>query len=273
MNLKDKIIAFDIDGTLARNDAKPSTFTCETIKKLVNEGYHICLVTGRQWISSADIYQKCGLKEACVFCNGAFVYHPIKDVIIHEIKIPKEDVFYFVDNLELLDCVLDIMYEVEWDTYSLKGYPWNVNQINGDFHQNLKKEPCSLNIIAKSMDQQEKIKAIITSLKNYNYRYWNLQGEVYNAEFSKKEGLNHLLDYYHKTEDDLIFFGDASNDKSALMYAKYSVAMKNANDEIKKISRYVSDYTNEEDGAIRFLLKLIENEKILDDINPKSWTN
>ncbi len=165
------------------------------------------------------------------------------------------------------------MYEVEWDTYSLKGYPWNVNQINGDFHQNLKKEPCSLNIIAKSIDQQEKIKAIITSLKNYNYRYWNLQGEVYNAEFSKKEGLNHLLDYYHKTEDDLIFFGDASNDKSALMYAKYSVAMKNANDEIKKISRYVSDYTNEEDGAIRFLLKLIENEKILDDINPKSWTN
>ena len=51
MNLKDKIIAFDIDGTLARNDANPSEYSIEVLKDLVNKGYDITLVTGRNIIS------------------------------------------------------------------------------------------------------------------------------------------------------------------------------------------------------------------------------
>ena len=61
MNLKDKIIAFDIDGTLARNDSNPSQYSIDVIADLVNKGYNITLVTGRNIISSVKIYRKCGI--------------------------------------------------------------------------------------------------------------------------------------------------------------------------------------------------------------------
>ena len=62
MNLKDKIIAFDIDGTLARGDSNPSEYSFEVLKNLINEGYNITLVTGRNIISSVKIYRKCQMK-------------------------------------------------------------------------------------------------------------------------------------------------------------------------------------------------------------------
>ena len=34
MNLKDKIIAFDIDGTLARGDSNPSEYSFEVLKTI-----------------------------------------------------------------------------------------------------------------------------------------------------------------------------------------------------------------------------------------------
>ena len=73
MNLKDKIIAFDIDGTLARSDSNPSQYSIDVLKDLINDGYNITLVTGRNIISSVKIYRKCGMKIAGVFCNGALV--------------------------------------------------------------------------------------------------------------------------------------------------------------------------------------------------------
>lgn len=266
MNLKNKIIAFDIDGTLARNNGIPSDFTCQSIATLIQKGYHICLVTGRQWVSSATIYQKCQMKEACVFCNGAYVYHPVKKKVIHEVKISKEDLFYFIENEQILNCIDDMMYEVDWDTYSFKGFPWNPKQIVGDFHQTLKKEPCALNVMAKTVNEQETIKKIVENYKHYRYRYWDRQGEIYNSTFSKAEGLQKLLTYYGKTATDLIFFGDASNDLSALSFAFCGVAMQNAPDEIKQIAKYVTDEDNEHDGAIKFLFKLIkegEEENVL----------
>lgn len=258
MNLINKIIAFDLDGTLARNNGSPSNYTYETITNLVKQGYHICIVTGRQWISAHQIYENCNLNSACVLCNGAFVYDPTKDLTIRKVTMSKEEVFSYVDNLRLKELIKDLMCEIDMNTYSLYGFPWNPKEIIGDFHQTLKDNPSSLNIIAKSFENQEEIKKIICQNPNYNYRYWNLQGEVYSTKFSKKEGVEELLKYYNKTAEDLVFFGDAENDLETLKFAKYGIAMKNASNDIKKVSKYVTDFDNENDGAIKFLLKLIK---------------
>lgn len=262
MALKDKIIAFDIDGTLARNDSFPSKFTCETIASLVNDGYQIVLVTGRSIVSSIDIYNKCHLNTIAVLCNGALVYDPIKDYKYRNITIPFDVVFDLINNDSLMALIEDILIEIDNDTYALTGKGWPNAKYIGDFKETLKEQPNAMVLMVKDPINQASLANMI-NLKNanYHYRYWAKIGEYYSVNFSKKEGVEELLKIYHKTKDDLIFFGDGENDKELLSFAGLGIAMKNALDDTKKVASLVTDLTNEEDGAIKYLLDMIAKEQ------------
>ena len=258
MNLKEKIIAFDIDGTLARNDTFPSTFTYETIKRLIEEGYHICLVTGRSIVSSIDIYKRCNMNTLCVLCNGAMVYDPISDKKIRNIIIPMSIVESVINNRELMEMIDDILIEIDYQTYALTGNCWPKCNKIGNFKDTLPASPNAMVIMAKDPLLQNKIASIINKSEDYHYRYWNYMGEFYNLHFSKKEGVEAMLKYYNKDASSLIFFGDGENDRELLSYASMGIAMKNADDETKKYANVITDYSNEEDGAIKYLLKMIQ---------------
>ena len=68
-----------------------------------------------------------------------------------------------------------------------------------------------------------------------------------------------VLKYYHKTSKDLIYFGDNQIDIHSLRFAKYSIAMANSNEEVKSNAKQITKLTNDEDGAIKHLLEMIEN--------------
>ena len=261
MNLKDKIIAFDIDGTLARSDSNPSQYSIDVLKDLINDGYNITLVTGRNIISSVKIYRKCGMKIAGVFCNGALVCYPLIDVRIKDIVIPLNDLYNIIDDQELMQYVDDMLIEIGEKAYALTGKLWKHADVIGDFKKTVPVAPNSIVIAAKSHEVQENIKQIINRSENYRYRHWWLVGEFYSANFTKREGVVDLLNHYNKTRDDLIFFGDAENDREILEYAGLGIAMKNADEDTKKCANQITDFTNEEDGAVKHLLKLIEENK------------
>lgn len=260
-DLKNKIIAFDIDGTLARNNTFPSDFTIQTIQRLIKEGYHITLVTGRNYISMIDIYQKCHLNSVCVLCNGALVYHPTTHEKLKNITIPFAILRNLLQDEGLMDKILDILVEIDDSTYSLTGKGWNNVNFIGDFNQTLPCEPNSLVFMVKDPSFQKEVAEIINRNPDYHYRYWSKIGEFYNVHFSKKEGVEVMLDYYHKTKEDLIFIGDGENDREIMQYAGFSIAMKNADELTKKKANQITKLTNEEDGAILHLLQMIaENE-------------
>ena len=236
MRLKDKIIAFDIDGTLARNSSIPSLYTINEITRLINEGYHITLSTGRNIVSSINIYNSCNMKDLCVLCNGAMVYDPINNKKITNVTIPLNVVYELIENKELINYIDDLLIEIDFDTYALTGNVW------------------------PNAKYQENVAKIINTSKDYHYRYWFKQGEFYNLHFSKKEGMEELLKYYNKTNEDLIFFGDGENDKELLEFAGIGVAMKNASDDVKEVADQVSEFDNDNDGAIKHLLKMLERD-------------
>ena len=261
MNLKDKIIAFDIDGTLARNDSNPSEYSINVIKDLIGQGYKITLVTGRNIISSVKIYRKCGMEIAGVFCNGALVCYPLTDVKIKDIVIPLNDLYAVLDDENLMQYVDDLLIEIGEKSYALTGNLWKHADVIGDFKKTVPVAPNSIVFAAKSYEVQSKIKEIINSSESYRYRHWWLVGEFYNVNFTKRECVIDLLNHYNKTKDDLIFFGDAENDNEILEYAGIGVAMKNANDDTKKFADQITEFSNEEDGAVKHLLKMIEENK------------
>lgn len=261
MSIKDKIIAFDIDGTLALNNACVSNFSINHIQNLIKEGYHICLVTGRSIVSSIDIYRQCKMNSLCVLCNGALVYDPVTDHKIRNVTIPYSVVDELTSNQFLMDKIDDLLIEIDYETYALTGKIWkNVNYI-GDFKKTLKSEPNAIVVMVKDPSYQQDVANIINQSLDYHYRYWYKQGEFYNIHFSKKEGVEEMLKYYNKTSEDLIFFGDGENDRELLQFAKRGIAMKNADDITKTYANEITDFTNEENGAVLYLLKIIEQEK------------
>lgn len=261
MNLKKMLIALDIDGTLVDESGKISAFSAQQIATLSQQGYQICLVTGRQWISTIELYRQCNLHTLCVLCNGALVFDPISNQKLLDIVIPIQDIESFLQDEELMSCVQDMMCELDFQTFSLNGsFCWHEKQIVGSWKQNLYRAPNSLNVYAKSYEQQERLKRCVRKNPQYDYRYWYLHGEIYHVSFSKKEGVERLLSHYHKTMKDVLFIGDGVNDMELLQCVGYSVAMKNAPEEVKKVARFVTDADVKQDGAIRFLLNWLEKK-------------
>ena len=261
MSLKDKIIAFDIDGTLARWDGNVSDYSINEIRRLIDEGYNITLVTGRNILSCINIYRKCNMKIAAVMCNCAIVYDPTNNKKILDITIPLKDVFAYMEDENFMKNVDDVLIEIDETSYSLTGKRWGNADFVGDFKETLPCAPNSMVISVYSPELQQNIKDIVNASENYRYRSWMLCGEFYGAHFSKREGVIELLKYHNKTKDDLIFFGDAENDREILEYAGYGIAMQNADDETKKLAKEVTELNNENDGAIKHLLKMIEENK------------
>ena len=261
MDLKNKLVCFDLDGTLADHTTFPKPYSIEVLKKLNEQGVKIVIVTGRQWISSKAIYESLNLNTLCVLCNGNLVYDPIENKKYRDVKIDKDIIFSLINNEKFMEYIQDMLYENYMTTYSLTGkVVWNKNQIVGDFRKTMKEAPNSFCLVLKDRKYIPEVKKIVTSYENMNFRAWNVAGEIYNVKNTKLDGIKVVLDHYNLTKDDLIFFGDAENDIEALEYAKYGVAMKNASDDVKKHAAYVTLEDNENDGAVKFLELLMQDE-------------
>ena len=58
----------------------------------------------------------------------------------------------------------------------------------------------------------------------------------------------------------MIFIGDSDNDIELLKVANISVAMKNANENVKKVAKEITTFTNLVDGAVKYLLHKLNEE-------------
>ena len=77
---------------------------------------------------------------------------------------------------------------------------------------------------------------------------------------NKGAGLKHLLEKMGMTGDDLIAFGDGGNDIDMLDFAKYSYAMANGMDKVKKHAKYIAP-ANTENGVFKVLQKYLAEDK------------
>ena len=72
-----KLIAVDIDGTIATDGNMPSAFTIETLRKINSLGHTVVLSSGRPYRNLEPIYREIGCTGPVICFNGALVFHPI----------------------------------------------------------------------------------------------------------------------------------------------------------------------------------------------------
>ena len=259
MNLKDKIIALDIDGTITEDCTLPSLETCNEINRLINLGYNIVLMTGRGFATIKPIYDNCKMNTYVVVFNGSYVFNPTTNDVIKDDKFESNYFSSLVNNKEFMDCIDDIMIEYKEDILAINGHNCYGDQKTSKLDLSFNGNVYCINTKVKDPSMHKIVEEIVNKHPDYKYRYWYHLGEIYNTKITKKDGAELLLKHFNKTFDDLIFIGDSDNDVEILKAAGHGVAMKNATTDAKIAADEITKYDVKENGAIRHLLEMIKD--------------
>lgn len=273
IEMKYKMVAIDLDGTLLNRNKEITASTKETILKAQNKGVKVALATGRIYRSALLYAQFIGLNTPVIACNGAImgqvdgknIFNPLaldKNVIIKAAKICKElDIVYYLytkekiyvdKNIEFFRAHLLKELQVDAEKYI------HMEQLNNiDSIKNIDEDIYKMTIydskeekIDLALNKINQIKdAFVTSSSARNI-------ELTNIKATKGNALKRLAEFYNIKQSEIIAIGDSYNDHRMIEYAGLGVAMGNAREDIKLMADYIT-LSNENEGVAKVFNKFI----------------
>lgn len=284
-----KVIAADMDGTLLGSNHLISKKTQEVIMQACDKGYRFIVVTGRNFISALQALELTPIKCDYIVSSGAQIRDVNKNVIETTILPEKECEYlyrkikkynigmmfcsemenymlgtweevdegilnyikYFHDTAAKEELKKSPLYKLMWDkTKVFSGYEEMKNKGKPITKFFLVSEDINLLEEIKKEIEQNKILAVSSSFK------YNLEVTAYDAQ--KGPVLKKYIESLGYTMDEVMVFGDSMNDYSMMeMNFGATVAMANADEEIKRIAKYETK-SNEEDGVAYAILEMLK---------------
>lgn len=273
--MADKILyVSDLDGTLMRNDGKVSSFTADTINRLVSQGLAFTYATARSIESARTVTDGLKLKLPVVTRNGAVLADNSDGRSIRKNLFTEEDVVFlkksftgmgrygFVSTFEG-----DTMKRICMDCGHSEGLQGYLDYYRDDPNLIVAKDldsmfrgaPCYVTLIG----DKEEIEPYSELIRNEHELEYIFQKDIYRDEYwlditakgcTKAKTLTRLKE--DLGFDKLVIFGDSLNDISMFKIADESYAVANAVDDLKALATAVIG-SNEEDSVARFLEKRI----------------
>ena len=273
MNIK--LIAIDLDGTTMKSNDTLSYGNKSAIESAISSGIYVVPTTGRALNGLPKELMELGIKYA-VTSNGSSVIDIEKNKLIYSNCLPNNICKKIVTEMNQYNLYMDLY--IQGKGYAEKRFLDNLNSQNIPHERKIliqktrtpvnnliefidtindnTIEKLNINIlndkyyklIWDSLIQDNSIK-ITTSLKNLI--------EVGASTASKADGLIHLCKYLNISSENVMALGDGHNDIEMLKFAKYSVAMENGSDELKKIALFTT-LSNDNDGLAYALKKFLK---------------
>lgn len=283
-----KLFAFDLDGTLLKENQEIDCETLEFIKNLDDIRYII--VTGRNLALVEGIISKYELDCDLILNNGHEFYskdkkehkaYPFSDTKIKNvIRILLEQDFhlsihsangnkyifmsqedYYNKHIEMSAKVrnTDIDKLLSSPLFSREAYLKNTVVLNSI------DELDGLNILkvdAKKVDKEsnkivlEKLKALENISLSSSYEAYI---EVCDSTMDKGKLLLEVADEYGIKPHEIASFGDSDNDMELLKAVPHSFAMGNGKEELKKIAKFITN-SNDEQGVLNGMKFILEKE-------------
>lgn len=263
-----KAVFLDIDGTLANSKWEITEDTKVPIQRMKDKGIYVVLCSGRSNKDVCEFSKKALASDYAISSNGAQIYNYKTDENFY-----KDDIQYEVlkkiwtyceeNKLELILNGKDTQYGNEIfcsDMYKEKNIVRNVEElknkeifqviINSNKYEEMKK--CE-----EFINQHKQIK-IANYSKDYIKANYNSREPYYIFinSFSTDKGIaiNKFLEAMNIKKEETICFGDRINDITMFNSCGKTVAMKNADEDLKKMANYVT-LSNDENGVADFINK------------------
>ena len=269
--VKNKVFAFDLDGTLVNSDKIILDSTKRAIKELIDNGAHIVLASGRIYEGIYHLAEELELdKYGGYICsyNGGLVTNILSGENVFDRKLSKEKTLEIHKYLKE-NGLTHIMY--------YDGIILTTDEIN-EYIRN--EEKCN-NIPSKKVDSfepyiqygvnkllgtddpkkikemEEKVKKHFDDIEVYTSAPYFL--ELLPKGIYKSESLKMILKSLNLDTRDLISFGDGNNDIAMLDASNIAIVMDNASENVKKHASYIT-HSCDEDGISYAIKKIMSGE-------------
>lgn len=264
-----KIIALDMDGTLLDDNKTITEENKKSLMRAKEKGVKVVLSSGRpkdgliKYLNELELVQD---DEYVLSYNGCLVQEAKGGKIIHKVGLKGTDLHYMYTLSREFNVNIHAFSEKHGlITPKMSKYTEVEASLNGieatiiDFFD----IPEDENIIKIMLvDEEDILDAAIHRLPREAYDKYNIVKsapyflEIINKNGNKGEGLKALAEYLGVNREEVMAFGDASNDKEMIEYAGLGVAMENAMEEVKEVADYIT-CNNNEDGIAKVVNRFI----------------
>ncbi|WP_338540595.1 Cof-type HAD-IIB family hydrolase [Paenibacillus tundrae] len=238
--LKYKLLALDMDGTLLDDNHEITQETAKWIKIAMRRGIHVCLSTGRAVFHAMPYAVQLGLETPMITVNGSEVWKAPNDLHFRHLMDPslirklqqigeKYNSWYWAYSVEELfnrDRWTDNIEGLEWLKF---GYTTEVDEVR---HQIM-------------LELQE-----LGGLQMTNSSPVNI--EINPAGISKASGVAEVCKLLGIEMSEVVAVGDSLNDLAVIEAVGLGVAMGNAQEQVKEAADLIVA-SNNEDGIVEVI--------------------
>jgi len=265
-----RLIISDIDGTFITSAGRVTDRLRAVIVRAVETGAHFGLATGRPHRWLIPVLEQLPLAPVCVCANGAVVYDPATDRVLHAFELSPSAMAEVVEAAERVladvphgygvervgSSALDPEEECFIITPEYNRDAWD-SQFGVTDTQTLISQPAAkLLVRCSSMTSAQMFELIAPEvdpeLAHVTYSMDEGLIEVSCPGVNKAAGARYLAERYGVTAADAVAFGDMPNDLELLRWAGVGVAMGNAVPMLHDAADHVTA-TNNEYGVARVL--------------------
>lgn len=267
-----KTIVLDIDGTLLDSNFNIMPKTKKALLELQKKDVRLILASGRPIKSMLNLAKELKIDQysgIIVSNNGSIGYDIKNNKYIYDTPIDKTLVQEILKSFE--DKPIQPM--LEYGKYFLvkNVYGGNIT-LNGEVHNIMEREARVGGFLLKEVEfienyandhinkiltivEPEIIKETINEYKDkFGDKIHVVQTAPFFMEFIRPESNKaYALKKLNLDPETMMSFGDSMNDKELVEFAKYGVAMGNAQEEVKEVANYVTE-DNDSEGIYAALL-------------------
>lgn len=282
-----------MDGTLLDHNMDISEANVSAIKRAQHQGIHFAIATGRDFPLAFPLLEDYGIKCPLIAQNGAQFFDEngknkynrglekstVKNMLavfskyedIHEELMTNKGIYS--DNKEQrIDTLTSMIYDMNPDTSyeeaqekaAVMADRMEITYVD-DYKEILEDESA---IILKVSVHSNKGRALLDPIKDELYR--TVPNLAITASSKRNLEINHkgaqkgiavsqLAKQLGIKSDEVMTLGDNINDISMLKWAKYSVAMGNAEPEVKEVANYETS-SNRQNGVAEAISRVLSGK-------------
>lgn len=267
-----KIVVFDLDGTLYDSHKHIDKDTVHKIIELEQKGIVVGIVTGRFYEELDEVIEKLKLREHNGFVassNGLEIHDFLDGKIKCFTRLSKDEVKELIEEAKKHHMISYVWQNGRYSMFDISFMnglkklasviPFNVHYIRAlretEFEKSISLEvPLYDKVCFAGLPILKLKKSILKQHPEYRfYDVGRLGTELCKKDVGKLEAIQFICRKKNTSIDCVMAFGDDGNDVDLLASCGYGVAMKNGSAQAKKAAKYISDYTNNEQGVLRFI--------------------
>lgn len=270
MKRKPALIGFDLDGTLLTTDKRLTEHTKEVLARAHEKGIILVPATGRPLSGIPDEVLNLPGVRYIISANGGRITDRKRQRLLYEKLVPAETAGRILEIFGKYDALREIYYDGVG--YAQEDYLKNISRYleyppMAEYVLNTRRPVPD---IMKKFEEEnrgvDKVQGLFAEIEDRDKALEDMKSipdvtvtgalekniEVNAKDVNKGRALKILGSILQIRTEDIMAFGDASNDLVMIRETGMGVAMENGIEDVKKAAAYIAP-PNDEDGVAKFI--------------------